>query len=78
MSWLLPLVAPVLAVWVRTLITAGITTPFNGDHNVLDIVFFLGAMELSEIRIDRAKEQLVSDLTDPIFACGVLIGPVLL
>lgn len=34
MTWLLPLVAPVLAVWVRTLATAGLTTPFDGDHNV--------------------------------------------
>ncbi|KIJ69807.1 hypothetical protein HYDPIDRAFT_104430 [Hydnomerulius pinastri MD-312] len=37
MMWLLPLTAPVLAVWVRTLQTAGYTTPFNGDHNVLKI-----------------------------------------
>ncbi|KAF6762055.1 PGAP1-like protein-domain-containing protein [Ephemerocybe angulata] len=35
MTWLLPLVAPILAVWVRTLATAGLTTPFNGDHNFL-------------------------------------------
>ena len=32
---LLPLSAPVLAVWVRTLSTAGYTTPFEGDHNFL-------------------------------------------
>ncbi|KAJ6515465.1 PGAP1-like protein-domain-containing protein [Mycena sanguinolenta] len=37
MTWLLPLAAPVLVVWVRTLSTAGLTTPFDGDH------FFLGA-----------------------------------
>ncbi|EKM59762.1 uncharacterized protein PHACADRAFT_85765 [Phanerochaete carnosa HHB-10118-sp] len=41
MTWLLPLVAPVLAVWVRTLFTAGLTTPFNGDHNVLYVAPFL-------------------------------------
>jgi glycosylphosphatidylinositol deacylase len=41
MTWLLPLVAPVLAVWVRTLITAGFTVPFGGDHNFLNIVPFL-------------------------------------
>ncbi|KZW04344.1 PGAP1-domain-containing protein [Exidia glandulosa HHB12029] len=35
---LLPLQAPVLPVWVRTLLTAGYTTPFNGDHNVLSIL----------------------------------------
>lgn len=39
--WLLPLEAPVLAVWVRTLATAGLTTPFDGDHDVLAVVNFL-------------------------------------
>ncbi|KAH7105481.1 PGAP1-domain-containing protein [Auriculariales sp. MPI-PUGE-AT-0066] len=32
---LLPLQAPVLPVWVRTLLTAGWTAPFDGDHNIL-------------------------------------------
>jgi GPI inositol-deacylase len=41
LTWLLPLVAPVLAVWVRTLITAGFTTPFDGDHNFLKAAPFL-------------------------------------
>ena len=41
MTWLLPLAAPVLAVWVRTLYTAGITTPFDGDHNVLNVLPYL-------------------------------------
>ncbi len=41
MTWLLPLAAPVLAVWVRTLLTAGITTPFDGDHNVFNVLPFL-------------------------------------
>lgn len=35
---LLPLQAPVLPVWVRTLLTAGYTAPFDGDHNVLSII----------------------------------------
>jgi len=39
--WLLPLVAPVLAVWVRTLATAGLTTPFDGDHDVFAVASFL-------------------------------------
>lgn len=38
---LLPLSAPVLAVWVRTLSTAGYTTPFDGDHNLLYVVPWL-------------------------------------
>lgn len=38
---LLPLSAPVLAVWVRTLSTAGYTTPFDGDHNFLYVIPWL-------------------------------------
>ena len=41
MTWLLPLTAPVLVVWVRTLLTAGLTTPFDGDHNFLGVLPFL-------------------------------------
>lgn len=46
MTWLLPLAAPVLAVWVRTLMTAGYTTPFDGDHNVLYVLPFLMLIEV--------------------------------
>ncbi|RDX53754.1 PGAP1-domain-containing protein [Lentinus brumalis] len=46
MTWLLPLVAPVLAVWVRTLATAGFTTPFDGDHNFLYVAPFLILVEV--------------------------------
>lgn len=46
MTWLLPLVAPVLAVWVRTLATAGFTTPFDGDHNFLYVAPFLVLVEI--------------------------------
>ncbi|KAI9000694.1 GPI-inositol-deacylase [Trametes punicea] len=45
MTWLLPLAAPVLAVWVRTLATAGLTTPFDGDHNFLYVAPFLVLVE---------------------------------
>lgn len=41
MTWLLPLAAPILAVWVRTLFTAGFTTPFDGGHNFLRVLPFL-------------------------------------
>ncbi|KAK7470270.1 GPI inositol deacylase [Stygiomarasmius scandens] len=41
MTWLLPLAAPVLVVWVRTLATAGLTTPFDGDHFFLNVAPFL-------------------------------------
>lgn len=35
LTLLLPLAAPVLAVWVRTLTVTGLTAPWNGDHNIL-------------------------------------------
>jgi hypothetical protein len=38
---LLPLSAPVLVVWARTLSTAGYTTPFDGDHNFLYVAPWL-------------------------------------
>ena len=41
MTWCLPVVAPVLLVWARTLLTAGYTSPFDGDHFVLNVVAFL-------------------------------------
>ncbi|KAF9450963.1 GPI-inositol-deacylase [Macrolepiota fuliginosa MF-IS2] len=41
MTCLVPLAAPVLAVWVRTLITAGLTTPFDGDHFFIGVAPFL-------------------------------------
>ncbi|KAJ7693919.1 GPI-inositol-deacylase [Mycena rosella] len=41
MTWLLPLAAPVLVVWARTLAVAGLTTPFDGDHFVLGVAPFL-------------------------------------
>ena len=41
MTWLLPLAAPVLVVWVRTLAGAGLTTPFDGDHFVFSAAPFL-------------------------------------
>lgn len=37
LTLLLPLAAPVLAVWVRTLANAGLTAPWNADHNILCI-----------------------------------------
>ncbi|KAJ7734040.1 PGAP1-like protein-domain-containing protein [Mycena maculata] len=41
MTWLLPLAAPVLVVWARTLAVAGLTTPFDGDHFFLSAAPFL-------------------------------------
>jgi len=47
MTWLLPLAAPVLAVWVRTTITAGLTSPFDGDHFFLSVAPFLVLVDFS-------------------------------
>ncbi|KAF7792832.1 hypothetical protein EIP86_003933 [Pleurotus ostreatoroseus] len=47
MTWLLPLTAPVLVVWVRTLYTAGLTTPFDGDHNMLCVLPYLVLVDAS-------------------------------
>ena len=41
MTWCLPVVAPVLAVWVKTLVTAGLSTPFDGDHFALNSLSFV-------------------------------------
>lgn len=41
MTWLLPLAAPVLVVWVRTLAQVGLATPFDGDHFVPSVAPFL-------------------------------------
>lgn len=49
-TWLLPLSMPVLAVWVRTLMTAGYTAPFNGDHNVFKVAPFLVLVEFASRR----------------------------
>lgn len=46
MTWLLPLVAPILATWVRTIQTAGYTVPFNGDHNVFKVAPVLALVDL--------------------------------
>ncbi|KAL0577563.1 GPI inositol deacylase [Marasmius crinis-equi] len=47
MTWLLPLAAPVLVVWVRTLVTAGLTTPFDGDHFFLNVAPFLVVVDFA-------------------------------
>ncbi|KAF8517867.1 PGAP1-like protein-domain-containing protein [Gautieria morchelliformis] len=59
--WLLPLVAPVLAVWVRTLATAGLTTPFDGDHDVFAVASFLFFVDFASSFVaplfDRASSR---------------------
>jgi len=47
MTWLLPLAAPVLVVWVRTLAQVGLTTPFDGDHFVLSVAPFLACVDFA-------------------------------
>lgn len=57
MTWLLPLTAPVLAVWVRTLLTAGLTTPFDGDHNFLAVIPFLVLTDFASWAPGRLLER---------------------
>ncbi|KAF9006681.1 PGAP1-like protein-domain-containing protein [Cyathus striatus] len=57
MSWLLPLAAPVLAVWVRTLLTAGLTSPFNGDHNFMKVAPFLVFTDFASWTSDELFER---------------------
>jgi GPI inositol-deacylase len=48
LTWLLPLAAPVLAVWVRTLVTAGpiaLDSIGTGDHNFLSVAPYLILVE---------------------------------
>jgi len=47
MTWTLPVVAPVLIVWARTLYTAGLTTPFDGDHNPIRVTPWLALTEFA-------------------------------
>lgn len=55
MTWLLPFAAPVLAVWVRTVATAGATTPFDGDHNFLRVAPFLVLAEVGGAAAGRGS-----------------------
>ena len=55
MTWLLPLTAPVLAVWVRTLATAGpiaLGSVGMGDHNFLSVAPYLVLVEYASRRRD--------------------------
>lgn len=67
MTWLLPLTAPVLAVWVRTLLTAGLTTPFDGDHNFLAVVPFLVLTDFASWTPGRLFERPRSIFTLSLF-----------
>ncbi|KAJ7591454.1 PGAP1-like protein-domain-containing protein [Mycena floridula] len=58
MTWLLPLAAPVLVVWVRTLATAGLTTPFQGDHFVLNVAPFVVLADFASWNVGPLFEKL--------------------
>ncbi|KAH9988205.1 PGAP1-like protein-domain-containing protein [Russula vinacea] len=68
LTWLLPLAAPVLAVWVRTLATAGpvaIDSIYTGDHNFLSIAPYLILVDFASwtrdsLLLPRNKLELVS------------------
>jgi glycosylphosphatidylinositol deacylase len=48
--WLLPNMAPSLAVWVRTMATTGSVSLFNSDHSPLPVIPFLAVVELANAR----------------------------
>jgi hypothetical protein len=55
LTWLLPLTAPVLSVWVRTLATAGpiaLGSAGMGDHNFLSVAPYLVLVEYASRRRD--------------------------
>ncbi|KDQ17238.1 hypothetical protein BOTBODRAFT_53383 [Botryobasidium botryosum FD-172 SS1] len=57
--WLLPLTGSVLVVWIRTLTTAGLTAPFDGDHNIFSVLWFLllAESQVASGRWSRCKSQ---------------------
>ncbi|TFK99201.1 PGAP1-like protein-domain-containing protein [Pterulicium gracile] len=57
MTWLLPMAAPVLVVWVRTLMTAGLTTPFDGDHFFLNVAPFAILVEVVSLGRGLGKHR---------------------
>lgn len=69
MTWCLPVVTPVLAVWVRTLATAGLTTPFDGDHNPLNVLAFMAltyiAISVRESMFTRRHRCVANNLLLP-------------
>ena len=68
MTWLLPLVAPVLVVWVRTLMTAGLTAHFDGDHNPAHVISFVILVELLSSR--RLKVASHTYVDHDLFQCS--------
>ncbi|KAJ7213710.1 PGAP1-like protein-domain-containing protein [Mycena haematopus] len=81
MTWLLPLAAPVLVVWVRTLPVAGLTTPFDGDHFFLSAAPFLILVDFASWTNGPLFERQSFERLVPVrwsFAClaaaGFLVG----
>lgn len=79
--WLLPFAVPVLAVWVRTLQTAGFTVPFDGDHNILRVLpwLLLGEAAASGRPLHPARYRGQAIATTCILSAApliaVLLGP---
>ncbi|KAL5488183.1 BST1 [Sanghuangporus weigelae] len=82
MTWCLPVVAPVLAVWVRTLATAGLSTPFDGDHFVFNSLSFVAltyAMATSRDPLFQRRHRWEAIPIPYLYALGAfvafLVGP---
>lgn len=55
---LFPLVAPVLVVWWRAVVTAGLFAPFPGDHNILNLFFVFCLAESTDHELSpRAQSR---------------------
>ncbi|EJD01013.1 PGAP1-domain-containing protein [Fomitiporia mediterranea MF3/22] len=80
MTWCLPVVAPVLIVWVRTLATAGLTTPFDGDHVALNSLSFVAlsyAMATTRGPIFQRRHRLEFISVPYLYALGAIAAFVL-
>lgn len=79
--WLLAFAAPVLAVWIRTLQTAGVIVPFGGDHNILNVLpwLLLGEAAASRRPLGPARNRRQAIATTCILGAvplvAVLLGP---
>ena len=77
LTWLLPLTAPVLAVWARTLATAGLAAAVStagGDHNVLSVAPYLILIDFASWTRDALFPPDRYAVAFPCFVLLLLIG----
>lgn len=63
---LVPLVTPVLVVWWRTVLTAGLFAPFPGDRNIFKLFFIICLAESTDHELSpRARTRWARHITCP-------------